>query len=68
MAETWKSPRKVEEELRQYREERFESLMRQVEEGGMSIEVALNGLRTEIAGEVDLDDSKVEEAQESIQS
>ena len=67
MTEQWRSPRKIEEEIRIYRHERFESLMRQVDEGGMSLEVAINGLRAEIAGEVDLREaSQVEQTEGAV--
>lgn len=67
MEKEWKSPRKIEEEVRQYRHTRLESLMKDVDDGKLTLEVAINGLRAEIAGEVDLGEfSKVEQTEGAV--
>lgn len=54
--EEWRSPRRIEEDIAQYRRHRFESLMQDVDSGKTTLELAINGLREEIAGEIDLGD------------
>lgn len=67
MSETWRSPRKIEEEITHYRRNRFESLMQDVDDGKFPLEVAINGLRREISGEVDLSElSQVEKAEGAV--
>jgi hypothetical protein len=46
--EQWKSPRKVEEEVKQYRSKRFEDYMVMVDEGKITRELAITALREEI--------------------
>lgn len=65
----WKSPRKVEEEITQYRRDRFERQMSLVDQGIMPEHVAISALREEIAAEADLDEfDTMEEAEEAVQS
>lgn len=48
MAEQWKSPRKIEEEVREYRAKRFEDYMVMVDEGKLTRALAITALREEI--------------------
>lgn len=48
MEQTFKSPRKIEEEIRDYQCERFEAYMRMADEGKLSRELALTALREEM--------------------
>ena len=48
MAEQWKSPRKIEEEIREYRLKRFEDYMQMVDRGELSRALAIQALREEI--------------------
>ncbi len=48
MAEQWKSPRKIEEEVKEYRAKRFEDYMVMVDEGKLTRELAITALREEI--------------------
>jgi len=48
MEKEWKSPRRIEEEARQYRLERFESYMQMVDEGKLTRALAIAALREEI--------------------
>lgn len=48
MAEEWKSPRKIEEEVKEYREKRFEDYMQMVDGGELTRELAFTALREEI--------------------
>ena len=48
MAEQWKSPRKIEEEVKEYRLKRFEDYMVMVDEGKLTRELAFTALREEI--------------------
>lgn len=48
MAEQWKSPRKIEEEVQEYRAKRFEDYMVMVDEGKLTRELAITALREEI--------------------
>lgn len=41
----WKSPRKIEEEIRDYRRNKFEVLMQEVDRGKISLEIAIQALR-----------------------
>ena len=52
--EEWKSPRKIEEEVRQYQRDRFEHYMTQEDLGLISRDMAIVALRSEIANTVDL--------------
>lgn len=52
----WKSPRKVEEEIRDYHRRRFEKHMVRVDRGEISRALAIAALREEIDGTVYLDD------------
>lgn len=45
--ETWKSSRKVEEEIRDYRRQRFETYMGMVDDGILTEELALAAFREE---------------------
>lgn len=46
--EAWKSPRKIEEEVNQYRAKRFEDYMVMVDEGKIERHLAIAALREEI--------------------
>lgn len=48
MAEQWKSPRKIEEEVKEYRLKRFEDYMQLVDKGELTRELAFIALREEI--------------------
>lgn len=48
MAEQWKSPRKREEEVREYRLKRFEDYMQMVDRGELTRAIACQALREEI--------------------
>lgn len=48
MAEQWKSPRKREEEVKEYRQKRFEDYMSMVDRGELTREIAITALREEI--------------------
>ena len=48
MAEQWKSPRKIEEEIREYRLKRFDDYMQMVDRGELSRALAIQALREEI--------------------
>lgn len=48
MAEQWKSPRKIEEEVKQYRSKRFEDYMQMVDRGEVELALACTALREEI--------------------
>lgn len=48
MAEQWKSPRKIEEEVKQYRSKRFEDYMQLVDKGELTQALAIAALREEI--------------------
>lgn len=55
--ETWKSPRKIEEEVRNYRRKRFEDYMVLADNGELTRELACTALREEIEySELDLSD------------
>lgn len=47
MAETWKSPRKVEEEVKEYRRNRFETYMGMADRGEISRQLAIQALKEE---------------------
>ena len=47
MAETWKSPRRVEEEVKEYRRKRFETYMGMADRGEISRELAIQALKEE---------------------
>ena len=47
--EDWKSPRKIEEEVKQYRAKRFEDYMTLVDKGELTQALAITALREEIA-------------------
>lgn len=47
MAETWKSPRKVEEELKEYRRQRFETYMEAADRGEIERELAIQAFKEE---------------------
>lgn len=55
--ETWKSPRKIAEEERDYKRTRFEWYMQQADEGKMSRELAIRALREEILNIIDLSEA-----------
>lgn len=46
--EQWKSPRKVEEEIRDYQRKRFEDYMEMADVGLISRELAVRALRDEV--------------------
>jgi hypothetical protein len=46
--EEWKSPRKIEEEVKEYRAKRFEDYMQMVYRGELTRELAFTALREEI--------------------
>ena len=46
--EEWKSPRKLEEEAKEYRLKRFEDYMKLVDSGELPRELALTALREEV--------------------
>lgn len=46
--EEWKSPRKIEEEVQEYRAKRFEDYMVMVDKGEITRELAFTALREEI--------------------
>lgn len=48
MTEEWKSPRKREEEVQEYRLKRFEDYMQMVDRGELTREIAYQALREEI--------------------
>lgn len=48
MSETYKSPRKIAEEIRDYKRKRFEDYMGMVERGELSMELALIALKEEM--------------------
>ena len=48
MTEQWKSPRKIEEEVQEYRAKRFEDYMVMVDKGEITRELAFTALREEI--------------------
>lgn len=52
--EPWKSPRKVEEEIRQYGLDRFERQMQRVDRGELPRALAIVALREEIENTVEL--------------
>lgn len=54
---SWKSPRKVEEEIRDYQRHRFEHQMLMVDRGELTRDLAITALREEIACTVYLDDN-----------
>lgn len=55
MEQEWKSPRKIEEEVRDYKRSRFEWYMTQADEGRMERALALTALREEIDNIVELE-------------
>lgn len=48
MSEQWKSPRKIEEEVKEYRAKRFEDYMQMEDRGEITRELAITALREEI--------------------
>ncbi len=48
MTEQWKSPRKIEEELKEYRLKRFEDYMQMEDRGELTRELAITALREEM--------------------
>jgi len=52
MAETWKSPRKVEEEIKQYQRDRFESYMKLEDDGHLTRALAIVALREELESNI----------------
>lgn len=48
MEQEWKSPRKIEEEVKEYRLKRFEDYMVMVDKGELTRELAFTALREEI--------------------
>lgn len=47
--EGWKSPRQIEQEVREYRAKRFEDYMCLVDEGELTLALACAALREEVA-------------------
>ncbi len=52
----WKSPRKVEEEIRDYKRDRFEKYMLREQSGELTRALAIAALRTELDNTALLDD------------
>lgn len=50
----WKSPRKIEEEIKKYYHTRFEWYMQRVDDGELELDQAIEELRSEIENTVDL--------------
>ena len=48
MAEQWKSPRKIEEEVREYKHKRFEDYMVMADEGKIPRALAITAFREEL--------------------
>lgn len=48
MSEVWKSDRKIQEEIRDYKRSRFEWYMHEEDEGRLSREMAISALREEL--------------------
>ena len=57
MTEEWKSPRKIEEEIKLYKRSRFEFYMEEVDNGKLERELALAALREEIEHIVELNNA-----------
>ena len=47
MSEVWKSPRKIEEEIKEYRRKRFETYMGMADRGEISRELEIQALKEE---------------------
>lgn len=54
MTEVWKSPRKIEEEVRNYKRERFEHHMTEADEGRVTREMAIKALEQELENIMEL--------------
>lgn len=54
MPEQWRSPRKVEEEIRQYKHDRFERQMQMVDRGDLPRAIAIQALKEEFDNTVEL--------------
>lgn len=52
MEKEWKSPRRIEEELKQYRHQRFERYMQMVDDGKLTRALAIAALREELASDL----------------
>lgn len=50
----WKSPRKVEEEIRQYHLDRFERQMQAVDRGDIPLAIGIQALREEVENTAEL--------------
>jgi len=61
MSEAWKSPRKVEEEIKQYRRQRFETWMTMADNGKITRELALAAFRDEDSVLLWVENGKTEE-------
>ena len=46
--QNWKSPRKVEEEIKQYQRERFEAYMKMADDGVLTQALGITALREEL--------------------
>jgi hypothetical protein len=57
MPEVWKSPRKIEEEIKQYKIDRFERQMQLVDRGDIPRAIALTALAEEFDNLVEMDES-----------
>lgn len=66
MSETYKSPRKVEEEIRNYKRERFESYMQRADSGELPRALAITALREELDHIEDLDAETMPVRQQTI--
>lgn len=49
LGEQWKSPRKVEEEIKQYIRDRFEFYMLMVDEGKLPRDIAISAISEEVS-------------------
>lgn len=53
--EEWKSPRKIEEEIKEYKRARFEYYMSEVDSGRLTRELAITALSEELSHIVELE-------------
>ncbi len=59
--ETWKSPRKVDEEVRQYKHDRFERYMQMADDGTLTRALAIAAFSEEIEGIIWTPEGKIDE-------
>ena len=55
LEQTWKSPRQIEEEIKEYKRTRFEYYMSEVDNGRLTRELAIAALGEELSHVVKLD-------------